>query len=128
MGYCHFQKGQQMILAKNFNSKEFECHCEKDHDNLISVELVDKLQALRDMLRKPVRVNSGYRCLEHNMEVYRQLGKLNAPAATKSKHIDGLAADIRVEGMSVKQLADHCRKIGFSFVLEEASWVHVDMR
>ena len=46
---------------------------------------LDKLQALRDRLGKPLIVRSAYRSPEHN----RAVG-----GATRSKHLDGAAFDI----------------------------------
>nr|WP_276203225.1 D-Ala-D-Ala carboxypeptidase family metallohydrolase [Pseudoponticoccus marisrubri] len=46
---------------------------------------LDKLQALRDRLDKPLIVRSAYRSHEHN----RAVG-----GATRSKHLDGAAFDI----------------------------------
>ena len=50
---------------KNFNEEEFACqHWRKG----IKLELVEKLQHLRDLYKKPIRVNSGYRCAKHPIE------------------------------------------------------------
>ena len=53
------------------------------------------LDILRKKIGKPVIVNSGYRTPEHNKKV---------GGAKYSYHMRGMAADIRVNGMSPKEL------------------------
>ncbi|MFZ5969326.1 MAG: YcbK family protein [Bacillota bacterium] len=105
-------------LSKNFSLHEFEC---KDGSHLVKVdeELLDKLQKLRDMLGKPVIVVSGYRTPEYNQKV---------GGATKSLHLEGKAADIKVSGITPKKLAEYAEKIGFRGIGIYASFVHVDIR
>ena len=83
--------------TKNFKVAEFSCKC--GHFNCphyaIQQELVDALQALRDIAGYPIHVNSGYRCPSHNKEVG---GERN------SKHLLGIAADIRCDELSPKEL------------------------
>lgn len=57
-------------------------------DNLY--RLANRLQVIRDLLGKPVIINSGYRSRAHN----RQVG-----GAPNSLHLSGMAADIVVPGM-----------------------------
>jgi zinc D-Ala-D-Ala carboxypeptidase len=52
---------------------------------LVNAPALDKLQALRDRLGKPLIVRSAYRSPEHN----RAVG-----GATRSKHMEGAAFDI----------------------------------
>ena len=67
----------------NFSPAEIAC---RGNGSLqINVEALDKLQALRDRLGKPLIVRSAYRSPEHN----RAVG-----GATRSKHLDGAAFDI----------------------------------
>ena len=54
---------------------------------LVNEPSLDKLQALRDRLGKPLIVRSAYRTPEHN----RAVG-----GATHSKHMDGAAFDIAI--------------------------------
>ena len=76
-------------MSKNFKAKEFACkHCgEENHDpHLIAV-----LELVRLKFNSPVIITSGYRCQDHNA---------NVGGAPKSKHVDGIAADIKVKGVS----------------------------
>lgn len=109
-------------LTKNFNEEEFACHC--CNNVIVDMKLVNALQELRDMLNKPIILNCGYRCLKHNIEV----GSENT-----SQHVKGKAADIRVEGMTPRELAREAEKIkmfkyGGIGIYERKNFVHVDVR
>lgn len=70
-------------LAEYFRADEFWCrHC---HRNGVGRDLVVALMQLRRSTRKPVQIQSGWRCAEHNKAV---------GGATDSMHLYGLAADI----------------------------------
>jgi len=86
-------------LTENFSIKEWKCH---DGTN-VPYNLVenvqycaDNLQALRDKVGKPISVISGYRNPSYNK-------KING--ATRSYHMTGLAADIKVTGMKPAEVA-----------------------
>src|SRR3990167_8473453 len=80
-------------LAKSFMSGEFCCpHCQ---DTIIYMPLVNKLQGIRDYLGVPLKIMSGYRCIEHNKEV---------GGSDESYHITGLAADLYAPSLSLKEL------------------------
>lgn len=74
---------------KYFKKYEFECRCGKCElpPNVPSDELVSILVEIREHFGECVRINSGYRCLEHNKRV---------GGAAKSQHTIGSAADIVV--------------------------------
>lgn len=83
-----------MKLTKNFSKSEFECKCgcEMPQDVLDNIKIVaEQLQIVRNKLNKPIKINSAYRCPEHNALV---------GGAKNSQHKLGLAADIVVKGMS----------------------------
>ena len=74
---------------KWFSMNEFECHCGcrmPDSTKANIVALVENvLDPLREKYGKPIRVNSGYRCPNHNLAV---------GGAKNSQHMSGEAADI----------------------------------
>ena len=85
----------ETLLSRSFRAKEFAC---KDGTDPLFVdsELVQVLQAIRDHFGAPVVITSGYRTAAHN----RAVG-----GAFYSQHQYGRAADIRVSGVPVEQLA-----------------------
>ncbi len=87
-----------MKLTKNFSLDEFDCNDgSKMPDDVVLnvVELADQLQILRDFIGKPIKINSGYRSPAYN----RKIG-----GAKSSQHKLGKAADIRVDGISPREL------------------------
>jgi zinc D-Ala-D-Ala carboxypeptidase len=87
-------------------------------DNLRRVAGV--LEQVRTLVGKPVMVSSGYRCPALNKAVG------GAPA---SAHLDGLAADITVPGMTARELAAAIRdsSIVLDQLIYEGTWVHVGL-
>ena len=67
----------------NFSPAEIACR--GTGKLLVNEPALDRLQALRDRLGKPLIVRSAYRSPEHNLAV---------GGATRSKHLDGAAFDI----------------------------------
>lgn len=80
------------------------------------------LQPIRDKLKKPMNITSGYR----NSQVNKLVG-----GASNSHHTTGRAVDFTVKGMTPAQVVDFIRKSGIKFtqLIEEhsknASWVHI---
>ena len=77
-----------MKLTKNFTLSEFASHdgAPFPPDVLTNLqEIAKNLQALRDYLGCPLKINSGYRSPAHNKAV---------GGASKSQHVLGKAADI----------------------------------
>lgn len=62
-------------------------------DNLY--RLANRLQVIRDLLGKPIIINSGYRSKSHNQAI---------GGAEHSQHLSGTAADIVVSGMSAPEV------------------------
>ena len=109
-------------LSKNFSAGEFMCKCGKYCTTFkVDDDLVTKLQKLRDKLGKPIRINSGYRCPTHNK---------NVGGASASYHTKGMAADIRVDSVTVVALSKAAESVGFKGVIQypKSNFVHVDTR
>lgn len=104
-------------ISEHFIANEFRCKC--CGELRIDMELIIKLEELRALVGRPIIVLSGYRCPEHNKEV---------GGADNSQHLYGKAADIKVQGVGMHELARKARQAGFSFVKLYSGWVHVDVR
>ena len=97
-GYCrtpntsyYNMKGQKIMkITKHFDSSEFACQCGCGTGD-IKFELVTMLEDVRVAYDKPMRINSGIRCLAHN----RKIGSRDT-----SSHIKCLAADIGCTSMT----------------------------
>ncbi len=86
----------------NFSPAEIAC---RGTDKLLlNTPALDKLQALRDRLGKPLIVLSAYRSPEHN----RAVG-----GATRSKHMDGAAFDIAMSNHDPAAFEAAARAVGF---------------
>ena len=113
-------------LSPSFRVREFAC---KGSDVvLIDDELVVLLQCIREHFGKPVVITSGYRTAAHNAVV---------GGAKSSQHLLGRAADIRVPGVSVEDVAAYAESLmpdwgGVGRYPVKAGratgWVHVDTR
>ena len=112
----------ETLLSRSFRAKEFAC---KDGTDPLFVdsELVQVLQAIRDHFGVPVVITSGYRTAAHN----RAVG-----GAVYSQHQYGRAADIRVSGVPVEQLAAYAETLlpgtGGIGRYPAKGFVHVDVR
>jgi len=89
-----------MRLTTNFSKSEFDSKdgAEMPANVLETVKkLAENLQVLRDYLKAPITVNSGYRSPQHNA---------NVGGAKRSQHLFGTASDIVVRGYSASQVAE----------------------
>lgn len=90
-----------MKLTNNFSLSEFKCKCgkcEMPPEVLKNVsELAKQLQILRDYIKKPITINSGYRCPEHNASP-------KVKGSKNSQHLTGKASDIKVKGYTSLQV------------------------
>lgn len=88
-----------MKITDNFSSEEFACKDGTPVPNKYvpnMQELAENLQVLRDDVGVPITINSGYRTPDYNRKVGGEL---------RSKHLQALAADIVIEGMTPKRVA-----------------------
>lgn len=120
-----YKKGADTKLSANFRAREFDCNgsgcCAQ---TLIDDRLVQYLQAIREHFGKAVTLSSGYRCEKHNGKV--------ANAASKSKHIQGMAADIKVAGVQPAEVAKFAESLGIQgiglYEGKDGNFVHIDTR
>lgn len=114
-------------LAPDFKVRELRC---KDGTDTVMVDeaLTVVLQCIREHFGKPVVITSGYRTAAHNAAV---------GGAKSSQHLYGRAADIRVQGVSVEDVAAYAERLMPDWggvgrypvkAGRAAGWVHVDTR
>ena len=90
------------------------------------LKLAEQLQILRDKVKKPIKINSGYRCQDYNDNVIK--------GAKHSQHKLGKAADIVINGMTpnkVYKLVCEMVELGelkFGGIGNYNSFTHVDIR
>lgn len=109
----------QGMLSKHFRAREFQTG--NSNIVIVSKELLKILDTLRDKIGEPIYINSGYRTPEHNKAV---------GGSTLSYHMYGMAADIRTDGHTPKQLyniLDGMLK-GWGGLEEHETFLHVDVR
>jgi hypothetical protein len=108
-------------LSEHFTIWEFNCkHCGTLPVEGIDQHLVLLLEDARDHFGdKPVTINSGYRCPEHNAEV---------GGVEDSQHVEGTAADFTVEGATPAEVYayfDPWHEGGLGLY---STFVHIDVR
>ena len=107
-------------LSANFRVREFRCRDGSDKI-LVSTELVELLQRIRDHFGAAVTINSAYRTAAHNAQV---------GGAPRSQHMQGTAADIVVSGatpLEVAQYVEHLQPDRGGIGVYK-SFTHVDVR
>ena len=115
-----YTKGEKVQLSKNFVSTEFDCN-QSDCCTItyIDLDLVQILQKIRDHFGKSVNISSAYRCPSYN----RRVG-----GASKSYHVRGQAADIKVSGVSPLSVAQYAESLGVKGIGHYDTFVHIDTR
>ncbi len=117
-------------LSPHFNRWEFACKCGKCTPIAVDYKLVKELEFLRMAVDNAITITSGYRCKEHNEVVQKAANPKYVPCSSKSKHMFGIAADIKVKGWSPAAVYNllagwHPDTYGLK---EYSSWVHFDVR
>lgn len=66
---------------RHFTPREFTCKCEGlcDHPSVISLDVVSKLDRIRDTIGRPLTILSGTRCERHNARVKGTLRSSHVP-------------------------------------------------
>lgn len=97
-----------------------EFRCKGDGKVIIHPQLTAHLERLRASLGgKEIIITSGYRSPAYNKKV---------GGAARSQHMLGRAADIRIKGMSPRDVAIAAKMVGFTYVKVYKGWTHVDVR
>jgi len=104
------------MLTKHFSKYEFKCKC--CGDLVIDMQLIYGLEVLRRILGKPIIINSAYRCPKHNKAV---------GGVDNSQHVSGMAADIRVIGMTPDEVHRVAKWFFVGLGLYD-NFLHIDIR
>lgn len=109
-----------MTISTYFKRSEFSCKCGCGFD-AVDIELLGVLEDVREHFGKPLVITSGNRCEAHNMAI---------GGADESKHIKGIAADIKVVETEPSAVYDYLESrypdtYGMGLY---KSWVHIDVR
>ena len=116
--YAHFSKVPKAEWRwKSFSPREIAC---KGTGTLgVNEDALDKLQALRDNLKRPLLLTSAYRSPEHN----RKVG-----GAKNSQHMQGIAFDVRMENQDPEQFEAAARAVGFTGFgyYPKQGFIHID--
>lgn len=107
-------------ISTNFKVREFACTDGSD-PIFIDSELVKILQKIRTHFGKPVTITSAYRTPTKNK---------SCGGATYSQHLYGMAADIKISGVTPKQIAAYAEKLmpnkgGIGIY---STFTHIDVR
>ena len=87
-------------------------------DNMLDL-ITYCLQPIRDKIKKPMIITSGYRCPQVNKLV---------GGVSNSQHTKGQAVDFIVHGMGIKSVIDFIKYSGIEFdqlINEYGNWVHI---
>ena len=113
------------MIMRWFKDKEFACRCcgELPPFARENVEALVRnvLDPVREKLGKPIQVNSGYRCKNHNLEV---------GGAKGSQHLVGEAADIRhTDGTDITDIVEAIKANGrWDQMIIYPGFVHVSWK
>jgi uncharacterized protein YcbK (DUF882 family) len=120
-----FKRNSKKELSEYFVASEFDCKCGKCKTTLICLELVECLTWLRKNTASAIHITSGFRCHDHNLKIKGE---------PKSKHLQGLAADIISRRLSTNQLKMYADRWMDQFYFNQGgiglarSFLHVDVR
>ena len=118
-------------MTRNFKKSEFDCRCgctmpDDVYENVKKVAA--QLQVVRDYVGVPVRINSAYRCINHN----RSIGSKDT-----SQHVLGKAVDITIDTFNADQtykiiinLLNNpvLQGVNFNGIGRYNTFVHLDIR
>lgn len=104
----------------HFKLAELECPCCGAFALTPDSEAaLDRFEALRQRLGQPIVFSSYYRCPKHNREV---------GGAPHSKHLLGIAGDVKLAGHDRRALYDAAQAVGFQAFGFGHGILHIDNR
>lgn len=86
-------------------------------DNILTL-IIKCLQPIRDYVRKPIVITSGYRCPIVNKK---------AGGEDNSQHLTGCAADFVILGLTIDEAIQKIKTSGIEYdqLIHEGNWVHI---
>ena len=112
----------QMVPANTWRWPSFsprEIACKGTGSIRVNEEALNKLQALRNLLNKPLILTSAYRSPEHNKKV---------GGAKNSRHMQGDAFDVRMDNHDPHEFERAARAVGFTGFgyYPKSGFMHID--
>lgn len=113
-------KGTRVQIGKHFHTGELECRCKLTSciQQKVSLELVRRLDRLRDGTGGAIRVHSAYRCPAHN----RAVGGVNGSQHTKGRAVDCSSGPLTT--LEFRQKAE----LLFKAIGTGRNFLHLDIR
>lgn len=115
---CTYRKNEDAdkSVSSSFRVRDFACKCGRCQIVKYDDRLGAYLELIGEHFGVTPKINSGYRCSEHNAEV---------GGAKTSHHMRGMAADIRVPGVSPIEVARYAECIGIHRIGLYENFVHI---
>jgi zinc D-Ala-D-Ala carboxypeptidase len=113
----HFSKFGDGWVWKDFSPRELAC--KGTGLLLLDTDAMNKLQALRTRLGKPLIITSAYRSPQHNKAV---------GGAKNSLHMKGIAFDVRMDNHDPYEFEKAARAVGFTGFgfYRKSGFMHID--
>lgn len=108
-------------LSEHFNVSEFKCKCSYPECTItyLDDDLIEYLEKKRQLLEKPIHINSGFRCTRHNRDEGGKKGSI---------HMLGKAADISLNGEDITNYKGLFQDADGLGVYPKQNFLHVDVR
>ena len=108
---------------RNFNLKEFDSPDLIGSGLNMDKDFLSMLDNARDIAKTPFKITSGYRTKEHNIAIYKKLGK----KPIESSHLKGVACDIACSDSRARFLIINALlEAGFTRIGIANNFIHVD--
>ena len=108
---------------RNFNLKEFDSPDLSGSGLNMDKDFLSMLDNARDIAKTPFKITSGYRTKEHNIAIYKKLGK----KPIESSHLKGVACDIACSDSRARFLIINALlEAGFTRIGIANNFIHVD--
>jgi uncharacterized protein YcbK (DUF882 family) len=115
--YSLSEMGPGLRVSEHFTLEEFACSDGSDVV-LIHPGLIQLLESIRLEIGGPLYINSAYRSHHHNSII---------GGAKTSKHLYGLAADVRSPGIHPNQIAIFAEQLNVGGIGHYENFTHLDV-